>query len=264
MSNDKGLLSQLIEGRSPGELFGHPYLISELKQVVAKQASIIQVDSNPDGEKAESPYQCRDPLCSRRDHACVKAEISTNRWATSDIYQSERRASLPRSLEKYRRHILYSEHEAISIYARGLTRPEIRVIVADLCGMNVLSRLVSSVSDAVIEVAAAWQNRPLNFCYPLVIMDSILVNTRSGKTVSRKTVFVVLAVLQDRKIEILSLWFQPNEDVVFWRKVIKDLRNRGVQDIQIAIVDGLKGYPQAIQATFPRSHVLGTILDSMR
>ena len=110
----------------------------------------------------------------------------------------------------------------------------------------------------------AWQNRPLEPCYPVVFMDAIRVNIRCDGAVSNKAVFVALAILPDGTRDVLGLWFQANEGAKFWAKVLNDLRNRGVQDILIAVVDGLKGFPQAIEAAFPRTQVQTCIVHLLR
>ena len=106
-----------------------------------------------------------------------------------------------------------------------------------------------------MDAVTAWQNRPLAPCDRVVFMDAIRVNIRSDGAVSNKAVFVAPAILPDGTGDVLGLWFQANEGAKFWAKVPNDLRNRGVQDILIAVVDGLKGFPQAIAAAFPQAHV---------
>ena len=115
-----------------------------------------------------------------------------------------------------------------------------------------------------MEEVTAWQNRPLEPCYPVVFLDAIRVNIRSDGAVSNKAVFVALAILADGTRDVLGLWFQANEGAKFWAKVLNDLRNRGVQDILIAVVDGLKGFPQAIEAAFPQTQVQTCIVHLLR
>jgi len=128
-----------------------------------------------------------------------------------------------------------------------------------------------------MDEVTAWQNRPLEPCYPVVFMDAIRVNIRSDGAVSNKAVFVALAILPDGTRDVLGLWFPPlgdclqspagqraNEGAKFWAKVLNDLRNRGVQDILIAVVDGLKGFPQAIEAAFPQAQVQTCIVHLLR
>src|SRR5690606_22462026 len=122
----------------------------------------------------------------------------------------------------------------------------------------------SAITDTVMDEVTAWQNRPLEPCYPIVFMDAIRVNIRSDGAVSNKAVFVALAVLPDGTRDVLGLWFQANEGAKFWASVLGDLRNRGVQDILIAVVDGLKGFPQAIEAAFPRAQVQTCIVHLLR
>ena len=150
------------------------------------------------------------------------------------------------------------------MYARGMTTREIQGHIEEIYGVEASPGLISAVTDAVMEEVTAWQSRPLEPCYPVVFMDAIRVNIRHDGAVSNKAVFVALAVLPDGTRDVLGLWFQANEGAKFWAKVLNDLRNRGVQDILIAVVDGLKGFPQAIEATFPRTQVQTCIVHLLR
>jgi putative transposase len=150
------------------------------------------------------------------------------------------------------------------MYARGMTTREIQGHIEEIYGVEASPSLISAITDAVMEEVTAWQNRPLEPCYPIVFMDAIRVNIRSDGAVSNKAVFVALAVLPDGTRDVLGLWFQANEGAKFWAKVLSDLRNRGVQDILIAVVDGLKGFPQAIEAAFPQTRVQTCIVHLLR
>lgn len=119
-------------------------------------------------------------------------------------------------------------------------------------------------SGILAELTKALAERALEPCYPIVFMDAIRVNIRSDGAVSNKAVFVALAVLPDGTRDVLGLWFQANEGAKFWAKVLSDLRNRGVQDILIAVVDGLKGFPQAIEAAFPQTRIQTCIVHLLR
>ena len=140
------------------------------------------------------------------------------------------------------------------MYARGMSVREIQAHLRELYGIDASPDLVSAVTDAVLEEIAEWQNRPLDACYPLVFFDAIRVKIRDEGTVRNKAVYVALGVRPDGTKEILGLWIEQNEGAKFWLRVMNELKNRGVEDILIAIVDGLKGFPEAINAVFPRAH----------
>lgn len=149
----------------------------------------------------------------------------------------------PVLIAKYQRRFPGFDTKIISMYARGMTTREIQGHIEEIYGVEASPGLISAITDAVMDEVTAWQNRPLEPCYPVVFMDAIRVNIRSDGAVSNRAVFVALAILPDGTRDVLGLWFQANEGAKFWAKVLNDLRNRGVQDILIAVVDGLKGFP---------------------
>lgn len=149
------------------------------------------------------------------------------------------------------------DRKIVSMYARGMTTCEIQGHIEEIYGVEASPSLISAITDAVMQEVAAWQNRLLEPCYPIVFMDAIRVNIRSDGAVMNKAVFVALAVLPDGTRDVLGLWFQANEGAKFWARVLSDLRNRGVQDILIAVVDGLKGILD--EAVPPRQHPMGAL-----
>src|SRR3546814_17196608 len=117
--------------------------------------------------------------------------------------------------------------------------------------MDVSPALISTVTEAVLETVAEWQGRPLDACYPLVFFDAIRVKIRDEGFVRNKAVYIALGILPDGTKEILGIWIEQTEGAKFWMRVMNELKNRGVADILIAVVDGLKGFPDAINAVFP-------------
>src|SRR3954467_87545 len=144
------------------------------------------------------------------------------------------------------------------MYARGMSTREIQGHLRELYGMEVSPDLVSAVTDAVLDEVAEWQNRPLEALYPLVFLDAIRVKVRN------KAVYVALGVRPDGTKEVLGLWIEQTEGAKFWLRVMNELRDRGVQDILIAVVDGLKGFPEAIAAAFPKTQVQACIVHLIR
>ncbi len=143
----------------------------------------------------------------------------------------------------------------ISLYARGMTTREIQGHLEEIYGVEVSPRLISSVTDAVADEVKIWQNRPLDPLYPIVYMDAVRVKVRDNGHVSNKAVYLALGVTMDGIKEVLGMWVAENEGAKFWLQVVTELKNRGVEDIFIACVDGLKGFPEAIETVFPRTQV---------
>lgn len=135
----------------------------------------------------------------------------------------------------------------MSVYTKILTRPEIQSHLEEMYGTEVSPTLISSVTDAVIEEAKAWQSRPLDSIYPIVYLDCIHVKVRDG-SVRVKAVYLAIGLNLAGEKEVLGLWIAQTEGAKFWLQVVTELKNRGVQDVFIACVDGLKGFPEAIEA----------------
>jgi putative transposase len=167
-------------------------------------------------------------------------------------------------IAKYQRRFPDFDDKIISMYARGMTVREIRGHLEELYGIDVSPDLISTVTDAVLETVAEWQGRPLDACYPLVFFDAIRVKIRDEGFVRNKAVYIALGILPDGTKEILGMWIEQTEGAKFWMRVMNELKNRGVADILIAVVDGLKGFPDAINAVFPQTVVQTCIVHLIR
>src|ERR1700746_2904692 len=177
----------------------------------------------------------------------------------------DRQASFdPQLIAKYQRRFPGFDDKIISMYARGMSTREIVGHLRDLYGIDVSPDLISAVTDAVLEEVAAWQARPLEAIYPLVFFDALRVKIRDEGLVRNKAVHIALGVRADGTKEILGLWLEQNEGAKFWLRVMNELKNRGVEDVLIAVVDGLKGFPDAITAVFPRATVQTCIVHLLR
>ena len=174
---------------------------------------------------------------------------------TLDIPRDRAGTFNPQLIAKYQRRFPDFDEKIISMYARGMTVREIRGHLQELYGIEVSPDLISTVTDAVLEAVSEWQNRPLDACYAIVFFDAIRVKIRDEGFVRNKAVYIALAILPDGTKEILGLWIEQTEGAKFWLRVMNELKNRGVQDILLAVVDGLKGFPEAINATFPETVV---------
>jgi putative transposase len=156
-------------------------------------------------------------------------------------------------------------HEkVISLYARGLTDREIQGHLAEIYGSEVSPDLISRITDAVLEDAKAWQHRPLERLYPIVYLDALVVKIREGHTVRNFACYVAIGVNLEGERDVLGLWFQRTEGAKFWMHVLTDIKTRGVQDILFVCVDGLSGFVEAIEATFPHATVQTCIVHQVR
>ena len=152
----------------------------------------------------------------------------------------------------------------ISLYTRGMTTRDIQDHIKQLYQVDVSPDLISNVTDGVLEEVNEWQNSPLEKVYPIVYLDAIVIKMRDEGHVINKAVYIVIGINIDGEKEILGLWFQKTEGAKFWMRVLTELKNRGVEDIFIACVDGLKGFPEAINAIYPNTEVQLCIVHMIR
>ncbi|MCL6286220.1 IS256 family transposase, partial [Ruegeria sp. 2012CJ41-6] len=172
----------------------------------------------------------------------------------------------PELIKKGQTRIDGMDDKIIGLYAAGLTVRDIRAHLEDVYGLKVSPDLISRVTDAVLDEVREWQSRALDRTYPIVIFDALRVKIRDAdsRMVKNKAVYVALGVSRDGVREVLGLWIAENEEAKFWLSVMNELKNRGVQDILIAVVDGLKGFPDAITAAFPETTVQTCIVHLVR
>jgi putative transposase len=170
----------------------------------------------------------------------------------------------PVLIGKYQRRLPGFDDKVISLYTRGMSTREIQGHLEEIYGAEVSPQLISTVTDAVTAEVAEWQSRPLEPLYPVMFFDAIRVKVRDQGTVCNKAVYLALGITPDGRKHILGLWIDPNEGAKFWLRIVNELRNRGVKDILIAVVDGLKGFPEAINAAFPQTLVQTCIVHLLR
>ncbi len=156
------------------------------------------------------------------------------------------------------------DDKIISMYARGMTTRDIQAHLQDIYGVEVSPDLISNVTDSVINEVKEWQNRPLADIYPILYLDATIVKVRSEGRVINKSAYLAVGITLDGTKDVLGIWLEQTEGAKFWLKVMTELKNRGVQDIYIACVDGLKGFPDAIEAIFPKTEVQLCIVHMVR
>lgn len=170
----------------------------------------------------------------------------------------------PLLIPKHERRFTGFDDKIIAMYARGMTVREMQAFLAEQYGVDVSPELISSVTDAVMAEVGAWQARPLEPMYPVVFFDALRVKIREDTVVRNKAVYLALGVLPDGTRDILGLWIEGTEGAKFWMKVFNDLKTRGVNDILIAVTDGLKGMPEALSAVYPATTLQTCIVHLIR
>lgn len=170
----------------------------------------------------------------------------------------------PQLVKKHQTRFTSMDDKILSLYAKGLTTREIVATFKEMYGAEVSATLISTVTDAVIEQVVEWQSRPLDAVYPIVYLDCIVIKIRQDKQVINKSIYLALGVTLEGQKELLGLWISENEGAKFWLSVLTELQNRGVRDILIACVDGLKGFPEAIAAVYPQTQIQLCIVHMIR
>ena len=170
----------------------------------------------------------------------------------------------PQLVGKHQRRFTSMSDKILSLYAKGMTTREIEATFLEMYGAEVSPTLISKVTDAVMDEVIEWQSRPLDAVYPIVYLDCIVVKVRQDKQVINKSIFLALGVNLEGHKDLLGMWIAENEGAKFWLNVLTELQNRGVKDILIACVDGLKGFPDAINAVYPDTRIQLCIVHMVR
>lgn len=249
------ILDQLLAGADAKTAFDTGGLLDGLKKALAERALNAEMDhhlsSDEEAGNSRNGYGAKTVVTETG-----KIEIAVPR---------DRQASFePQLIGKYQRRFPGFDGKIIAMYARGMSTREIAGYLHEIYGIEVSADLISTVTDAVLEDVAAWQGRPLEAIYPLVFFDAIRVKIRDESLVRNKAIHIALGVRADGTKEILGLWIEQSEGAKFWLRVMNELKSRGVEDILLAVVDGLKGFPDAITAVFPEAQVQTCIVHLLR
>jgi putative transposase len=248
------VLDQLLAGADPNTVFDPNGLLDELKKALAERVLNAEMDHHLAGEEPGNRRNGYGKKTVITDTGQIELAVPRDRQARFD----------PQLIAKYQRRFPGFDDKIISMYARGMSTREIVGHLHELYGIDVSPDLISAVTDAVLEEVSAWQARPLEAIYPLVFFDALRVKIRDEGLVRNKAIHIALGVRANGTKEILGLWLEQNEGAKFWLRVMNELKNRGVEDVLIAVVDGLKGFPEAITAVFPQATVQTCIVHLLR
>ena len=256
------LLDELLSGvSSPDDLMGDEGLFRQLKKALMDRALAGELTHHLGYEKGDPGG--RGSGNSRNGHS-AKTVLTEDGEVDLAIPRDRAGTFDPQLVPKGVTRLDGFDGRIISLYARGLTVREIQGHLKELYGTQVSPDLISRVTDAVLEEVKEWQGRPLDPCYPVVFFDALRVKIRDEGLVRNKAVYVALALDTDGQKHVLGLWIEQSEGAKFWLKVMNDLKARGLNDILIAVVDGLKGFPEAIGAVYPETIVQTCIVHLIR
>ncbi|EIE7938625.1 IS256 family transposase [Salmonella enterica] len=253
----KALAAELAKGlKTEADLNQFSRMLTKLTVETALNAELTdhpghEKNAPKTGSNTRNGYSSKTVLCDDGE-----IELNTPR-DRENIFE-------PQLIKKHQTRITQMDSQILSLYAKGMTTREIVATFKEMYDADVSPTLISKVTDAVKEQVTEWQNRQLDALYPIVYMDCIVVKVRQNGSVINKAVFLALGINTEGQKELLGMWLAENEGAKFWLSVLTELKNRGLQDILIACVDGLKGFPDAINSVFPQTHIQLCIIHMVR
>ncbi|ATG88343.1 IS256 family transposase [Methylomonas koyamae] len=256
------LIDSLLSGyQKPEDLLGENGLLKQLTKALVERALEAEMTEHLGHGKHEAVGNPTGNTRNGKSRKTLKGDFGE---LPIEIPRDRHGHFEPQIIGKHQSRWTGFDDKIISLYARGLTVREIQSHLEELYGTEVSPTLISSVTDAVIEEVKAWQLRPLDPVYPIVYLDCIHVKVRDTGAVRVKAVYLAIGINLQGEKEVLGLWIAQTEGAKFWLQVVTDLKNRGVQDIFIACVDGLKGFPEAIETVYPHAAVQLCIVHLVR
>ncbi len=253
----KALAAELAKGlKTEADLNAFSRMLTKLTVETALNAELTdhlghEKNAPKTGSNTRNGYSSKTLLC---DDGEIELNTPRDRENTFE----------PQLIKKHQTRITQMDSQILSLYAKGMTTREIVATFKEMYDADVSPTLISKVTDAVKEQVAEWQNRQLDALYPIVYMDCIVVKVRQNGSVINKAVFLALGINTEGQKELLGMWLAENEGAKFWLNVLTELKNRGLQDILIACVDGLKGFPDAINSVYPQTHIQLCIIHMVR
>jgi putative transposase len=257
-------INQLIKDldlKKDTELFGDDGLVKQITKRLVETILEAELEEHlgyPKGARGEAPRENtrngRNTKRLKTDRGTIEIEVPRDRESTFE----------PQLVKKRQTRLAGFDDNVLSLYARGMSTREIQSHLAELYGTEVSPDLISRVTDAVIEDVHSWRKRPLAAVWPIVYLDALVIRVREGGSVRRKSAYLAIGVGIEGRKEVLGMWLEETEGAKFWLKVVTELKNRGVDDILVACVDGLKGFPEALETVFPKVTVQTCIVHMIR
>jgi putative transposase len=254
-------LDELLAGKTTEEIVGPNGLLKQLTKALVERAMNAELSQHlgygkhaAEGRGSGNNRNGTSRKKVQGEFGSVEIEVPRDRNGTYD----------PKIIPKHERRFAGFDQKILSMYARGMTTRDIQAHLEEMYGVEVSPALISEVTDAVVEEVRAWQSRPLEAIYPILYLDALMVKMRHEGRVENRAVFVGIGVTLEGSKEVLGLWTSATEGAKFWLQILTEIRNRGVHDVLIACVDGLKGFPEAIQSVYPKTQVQLCIVHMVR
>jgi len=255
MNNDKedSLIRDLLASyKGPEDLIGENGLLKRLTKKLVEGALGAELTHHLGYEKHDGAGQGSGNSRNGASSKTLKGDFGE---VAIEVPRDRNGSFEPKIVGKHQRRFTGFDDKILSMYARGMSTREIQGHLAEIYHVEVSPSLISDVTDAVVEEVKAWQSRPLESLYPVLFLDALMVKMRHDGRVENRAVYVAVGIDAQGQKDVLGLWTSANEGSKFWLQVLTDLKNRGVKDVFIACVDGLKGFPQAIETVFPQTQV---------
>ena len=257
-----GMIDQLIAGkRGEREILGQEGVLGEITRRMVQRALQEELTEHLGYPAGHAPPG---GAGNSRNGGTPKTLLTDQGAVRIDTPRDRNSQFEPQLVRKGQRRLAGLDEKIIALYAGGMTTREIETYITDLYGPGVSRETVSRVTAAVLEDAKAWQTRPLEQIYPILYLDALVIKIRDGHAVRNFACYLAIGVNLDGDRDVLGMWFQKSEGAKFWLGVLTDLKTRGVHDVLVCCVDGLKGFPEAIEAVFPHTWVQTCIVHAIR
>jgi len=256
------LVADIISTGNPSDIFGKDGLFQQLKKQIVERV----LESELDHELGYSKHSKIPKAVNNRRNGTYEKTLIDNSGEKFRIEVPRDRDGEfePQLIPKGVRRFSGFDEQVISLYARGMTLSEIQGHLEDLYQTEISKDLISTITDGVLEEITRWQNRTIDNVYPILYLDCIYVKAREANTVVNKAVYLAIAVNMEGKKELLGIWVGKNEGAKFWMQIVNELKHRGLEQIYVACVDGLKGFPEAINSVYPKTIVQLCIVHMVR
>jgi putative transposase len=262
MTIDNELIDNLLKDyKKPADLIGENGLLKQLTKQLLERAMAAEMTEHVGYDKHDVIGNNSGNSRNGNSAKTIKGSFGT---MPLEVPRDRNGTFEPQIIEKHQTRFTGFDENIISLYSRGMSTREIQQHIEEIYHVEVSPALISSVTDAVLDEVKTWQNRQLDAVYPIVYMDAIQFKVRDNGHVKSKAIYLAIGVTLDGYKEVLGLWIAQTEGAKFWLQVVTELKNRGVTDIFIACVDGLKGFPEAIESVFPRTEVQLCIVHLVR
>jgi putative transposase len=256
------VIDELLAGAgSEEEIVGPGGLLAQLTKRLVERAMEVELTDHLGYEPHQEPPG---GTGNTRNGSTPKTLVSDNGPVRIDTPRDRDGTFEPKIVRKRQRRFVGFDDKILALYSRGLSVRDIEAHLGEIYGVSVGRDLISRVTDAVMDDVRAWARRPLDDVYPVIFLDALVLKIREGGSVQRRACYLALGLTVDGERDVLGMWFQGTEGAKFWMQILTELKQRGVQDILICCVDGLKGFPEAIEAIFPRTVVQTCIVHLIR